>query len=129
MADITVKKDDGTTNVTYSKVVASGGDSSPSLWKDVAAGPVAAFRPSLSLKSEWNGPKSARRLFGEFRYPVTAVSNEGKEYIADHGLITFVATLPQGMHDTELAETVSQGLNLFNSTLVKDSLKSGYAPT
>lgn len=127
MANITVKKNDGTTDITYNVVAASGGDASPALWK-VAVGTVPAFRASYSMKSEWNGPKTARRLLTEYRYPVTVTDGAGKQSISDTMVLTVTGTVPQGMTDTDINEACSQGLNLLAATLTKDSFKSGYAP-
>jgi hypothetical protein len=128
MANITVKKNDNTTDITYTAVSASGGDGSPALWKENTASTVPAFRPSFALKSDWNGSKSARKVLTEFRYPTTVTDSGGKQSVSDTAIITISGTFPQGMTDTQLNEAVSQGLNLAAATLVKDSCKAGYAP-
>lgn len=128
MANITVKKNDNTTDITYTAVAASGGDKSPALWKENTASTVPAFRPSFSLQSEWNGPKTGRRLLTEYRYPVTVTASDGKVSISDTLIIKCDSIVPQGMTDTQIAEAVSQGVNLHAASLTKDSMKSGYAP-
>jgi F420-dependent methylenetetrahydromethanopterin dehydrogenase len=128
MANITVKKNDAVTDITYSAVAASGGDASPATWKSSTVSTVPAFRPTFVVKSEWNGPKTARRLLTEFRYPTVVTDGSGKQSISDTMILTCTGTVPQGMTDTDINEACSQALNLMAATLVKDSFKSGYAP-
>lgn len=129
MANITVKKNDGTTDVVYTMTAPSAGDKSPAVWRNNAVGSAAAFRPELRISSQSNGTKTARRVEGSYMYPSIVTGGDGKSMVADRCLINVSAVVPQGMADVDVNEAVAQGLNLFASALVKQSVQSGFSPT
>jgi hypothetical protein len=128
MADITVKKNDGTTNIVYTAVVASGGDKSPAVWRSNTVGTAAAHHPELRMESRANGTGTARRVDLHFSYPSLLTGTDGRITIGDRGVFDCSLVVPQGMVDADLNEYVSQGLNLLASTLVNSSVKAGFAP-
>lgn len=72
MASITVKKFDGTTDIVYDALSASGGDSSPAVWRQdtgAAAGLPVGLRNLFKLLTKWNGPKTARQMTFEYVAP------------------------------------------------------------
>lgn len=129
MAAITVKKNDGTTDVTYTDVVPSAGDKTSAIWKCLAVGTAAAHRPELKMSSRENGTGTARRVEMQFMYPVLATDSQGKVNVVDRLPISISALVPKGMPDVDVSEGVSQCFNLLGSVLVKSSVKTGYAPT
>jgi len=129
MADIIVKKNDGTTNITYTAMVASAGDKSQAIWRSTTVGTAAAHQPELRMTSRANGTGTARRVDIHFSYPSTAVGSDGKTNIIERGVFDCSAVVPQGMPATDLNEYVSQGLNLLASSLLNGSMKVGFAPT
>ena len=127
MSDITVKKNDGTTDLVYVQQTASAGDKSPAVWKGTSTlAPL--FRPELRVQSEWNGPRTARRVTGVFVYPFTATGSDGRQVITDKEVGRFELTVPQGVSTSETDEAASQYAHLIASTLIKSVLKTGYAP-
>jgi hypothetical protein len=72
MADIIVKKNDGTTNITFTAMVASAGDKSQAIWRSTTVGTAAAHQPELRMTSRANGTGTARRVDLHFSYPSTA---------------------------------------------------------
>jgi hypothetical protein len=128
MADITVKKNDGTTDVTYTKKVASGGDKSPAVWRSDSVGTAPAFRPEFTATSQANGTKTARRVLTRYVYPGTVTDASGQTSVNNRLIIEVSAVVPQGMDDDDINEGVSQGLNLNASALIKSTLKEGFAP-
>jgi hypothetical protein len=128
-ADITVKKNDGTTDITYTKVQASGGDKSPAIWRSNSVGTAAAHRPEFRTVSHANGDGSARRVLAQFSYPVTATGSDGKVYVVRRLNMELSCANPLDMADTDMNEAVSQGCNLMGSTHVKDQIKAGFAST
>lgn len=128
IANITVKAANGTTDVVYSAMTPSSGDTTPALWRAEGSGASASLRPTLSLLSKWNGPKTARRVTGNFQYPQTATV-DGVETVINRVPVEFSFLIPQAVPDTVIAEAVAQAANLINSTLVKDSIKAGFSPT
>lgn len=129
IADLVVKKNDGATNVTYTAVVPSAGDRSAALWRNQSVGTAPGHRPALTVSSRPNGTGSARRVDVEFSYPSLVVGTDGKTNIADRFVMTGSMVVPNGMADADIAEAVSQNVNLLATTLFKDSVKAGYAPT
>jgi hypothetical protein len=129
LANITVKKNDGTTDVTYTGLVASSGDKSPAVWRNTAQGAAPAFNPQLELRSAWNGAQTVRKLEATYVYPTTTVGSDGKTNLADKPRMEVVWQIPQGMPLADINEFVAQGVNLIDSTLVTDCVKSGYSAT
>lgn len=132
MASITVKKFDGTTDIIYDALSASGGDGSPAVWRQdtgaAAALPV-GLRSQFQLLSTWNGPKTARQLKSRFVMPYAVQDSTTTKYSATDRVVSdLIITMPQGIPSATLQE-VYQVLNLFASTLVKQSVAAGYAPT
>lgn len=129
IANLTVKKNDGVTDVTFTAEVPSSGDKNPALWRNESVGTAISHRPTLSLSSRNNGTGTARRLDGSFTYPTTVTGTDGRVTVADKAIIGITGVIPLGMPVADINEAVSQAMNLFVTTLVKDSFKAGYAPT
>lgn len=128
MADITVKKADGTTNVTYSATTPAAGDKSPALWINNAVGTVLAARPRFTLVSASNGTRRARRLRTTFVWPKARTDTAGNVTVAGGASGESSYLVPQDMTLTEIDEFVAQYSGLLHSALVQASVKSGYAP-
>lgn len=129
MANITVKKNDGTTDVVYTQQIPSAGDKSPAIWRNLTVGSAASHRPELKVHTQSNGNATARRVNFNFMYPTLVTGSDGRTSVSDRLLITISALVPLGMPDVDLNEGVAQGLNLAASSLIKDTLKSGFAPS
>jgi len=130
MADITVKKNDGTTDIIYVAMSPSSGDGVPAVWRNETGGTASAFKPTLSLSTKYNGPKTARRAQIEYRYPQTATdSTTSLVSVVNTCPISATFAFPVEMPQTALDEAISQFANLLVSTLMKSALKTGFAPT
>jgi hypothetical protein len=129
IANITVKKNDGTTDVVYTAVVPSAGDRTPAIWRNQTVGTAAAHRPEFALKSFNSGDNKQRRVQVDAMYPTLATDSQGKVNAVDKVSMTVTFSIPKGMPDVDVNEAVSQLTNVLSSTLSKDSIKSGYAPT
>lgn len=125
MADISVKKADETTSITYSQVAASAGDRTPALWKSTTVGSAPAHNPSASLSSRWNEKKTARRLDFMYSYPQTATAADGSVSIINVLPIEVSVVVPQGMPQTTIDEAIAQAMNLLASALIKTSFREG----
>lgn len=128
MANITVKADNGTTDVVYTALTPSAGDSVAAQWRVDAASTKPAFRPSVEMRSQYNGPRSARRVNVRAKYPVVETVN-GADTLVGTIPVEFTMTLPLGVADTATAEAVSQFGNLLVSSLIRSSIKAGFSPT
>jgi len=128
IANLIVKNNDEATNVTFTAIQGSGGDKAPAIWRNEAAGTAVSHRPTLHLASRNNGTGTARRLEGQAVFPTTVTGSDGRVTVADRLIISIQGVIPNGMPTAEVNEAVAQSLNLFASTLCKDSFKAGYAP-
>jgi len=130
MANITVKAANGTTDVVYTAMAPSSGDGVAAVWRNEAAGSAAAFKPSFSLVSKYNGNKTARRMNATYYMPQTATdTTTSLTSVVNSVPITFSVALPLEVPQTVIDEAVHQLTNLLASTLVRDALKAGFAPT
>lgn len=133
MASVTVKKFDGTTDIIYDALSGSGGDGSPSVWRQdtgAAAGLPVGLRNVLKLNTQWNGPKTARQAKFNFVAPYAIQDSTTTLYSAkDRVVIDGVFTVPQGIPAANLNEAVYQACNLLAASLLKQAISAGYAPT
>lgn len=129
MADITVKKADETTNIVWTGKVASSGDRNAAIWKSETVGTAPAHNPSFSLSSRSSGDGKVRRVEFSGAYPQTATATDGSVSVVNIGQVSGSFAVPQGMPQTDINEFVAQLCNMLASTLVKTSVKAGYAPT
>jgi hypothetical protein len=133
MASITVKKADNTTDIVYDALNASGGDSSPAVWRQdtgAAAGLPVGLRNVLRLSSKWNGPATARQLKFNFAAPYAVQNSTTTLYSAnDRVVLDGVITVPQGIPASAINEACAQVMHLLASALVISASQAGYAPT
>jgi hypothetical protein len=130
MANITVKKNDGTTDAIYVAKGPSGGDTGFALWRyDAHAAPLMGLKPELRLGSKFNGPRTARRLSLNYVYKAY-VTDTTTGVSSSIGQIPFsiTAAVPLNVPQADIDEAVSQVGNLLVSTLVRSAFKEGYAP-
>lgn len=130
LADITVKKNDGTTDIVYTGVVPSSGDKVPAVWRANSVGTALAFRPEFRMMTELTGNGSSRRFTCAYSFPSVAIdTTTSRSSVVQRGNFTLTGVIPLDMPDSDVAEYISQGFNLIASALIKTSAKSGYAPT
>lgn len=129
MANIVIKKADGTTDVTYTAATPSAGDKSPAVWKNQTVGTVLAARPTFSLVGMDNGTRKARRMRSTFSWPKTRLDTAGNVSVVGGASSESSHLIPQDMTPVEIGEYVAQYSNLLASALIKASLNDGYAPS
>lgn len=134
VASITVKKADETTDITYDALVGAAGDTSAAVWRQdtgaVAAMPL-GHRATLSMRTVWNGPRTARRAVVEYKRPYSSLNSATGRYEAPDACVARLEmTLPQAIPSSEIAEAVYQLMNLLGKSagLIKQSVAAGYAP-
>jgi hypothetical protein len=129
-ADITVKKADGTTNITWSLVSASGGDRSPAVWKSQTATGTAGQKPTYSITARANQQGNVRRVDLSASFPsVYTNSNTGQTEVRSTLSMTASFAVPQNVVSTDVNEFASQVANLIANTATVGSIEAGYAPT
>lgn len=132
MASLTVKKADGTTDIIYDALSASGGDGSPAVWRQdtgAAAGLPVGLRALFKAWTMWNGPKTARQMKVNFVMPYAVQDTTTTLYSAkDRVVFDGIITVPQGIPASQINEAVAQAFNLVAHSLIKSSGQTGYAP-
>lgn len=129
MANITVKKADGTTDVVFVAASPSAGDSSPAVWRQNAASNIIGHRPKVNLLVRDNAAKTGRVFQSAMTFPITHTDGDGKVTLLATVPLRFEGTLPAGVADTAIEEAVEQYGNLIVSDLFRAALKEQYAPT
>lgn len=127
LANITVKKNDGTTDITYTGITPAGGDS-PAVWASQTVGTAQMHQPQLRLSAKTGQDRASVR--GTFKYPeiatntTTGVTSVVKNFDGD-----FNFRFDRSMKQTDVDEAVSQLANLIASALIKSCAKAGSSAT
>lgn len=130
IAALTVKKNDGTTDIVYAAVQPSSGDNGFALWRNEDATLPPGLRPTLKMNVKDNGPKTARKVHFEFSRPVAYTdSTSGLKKQQERVLLSCDAYLPQAVLQAEIDEAVSQFTNLLVNATLRADFKAGIAPT
>jgi len=130
IANVTVKKADGTTDIVYTAIQPASGDGQFAIWRQENTAVPVAFRPVLKMKVTDNGPKTARKPHLEYSYPFTYVdSTTGLTKLAHLELSSADWLLPTEVPDATIAEAVCQFTNLMVAAHIRDSVKAGISPT
>lgn len=127
-ASITIKKADGTTDINWAGLVPASGDGGVAMFRSNSVSMIAAFRPSISVTSRFNGPKDARRTDVTFTYPhlhtVDGVVMQKAKSVATFSLLN-----PENVLAADQAEAAHQIANLLGSASFKLALTEGYGFT
>lgn len=130
IVNLVVKKNDNTTDVTYTAVVPSSGDRSPAIWQNQAVGSAAAHRPELKLVAKMNGSGTSRWLTIDYKYSQLATnSTTGLTSIANSARFNGSFTVPVDMAASDVNEAIAQCCHLLAHADMKTALKSLYAPS
>lgn len=128
LANITVKKADGTTDVTYTAVAGSSGDKTPAIWRCQTVGTTPSEYPTLTLTSRSNGPGTARRIDFSYAWPTTSQDAGGNKVVDGRASFNGSYLVPQNQVQSVIQEQVHQACNLIASGLVKACIVDGFAP-
>ncbi|DAD51453.1 TPA_asm: coat protein [ssRNA phage Gerhypos.4_67] len=128
-AAITIKKNDGTTDVVYNVVTASGGDKSPALFRADALPGTPGQKPVLSVSSQPNGTQTGRRISISYSYPqVYTETNTSLTQVRTKANARIDVYVPLDMDTTSANEFGAQLGNLMASALMKSVAQTGFAP-
>jgi hypothetical protein len=128
IANITVKKADGTTDVIYTAVTGASGDNSPAVFSNNTVGTVVAERPTLLVSSKDNGTKTARRVSIDYSWPITTQDAGGNKIVSGRMTGTASVLIPQNQPTAAISEQAYQFCNLMAASLIKQSINDGYSP-
>lgn len=126
MANITVKKADGTTDITYTALAGSSGESTPAQWRQEDGSLPAALRPTLKTSAR-QGASGRRTQEALHVRPIVQDIGGVKTQVGTHS-VRLIATLDFTDAQANVNEAVSQGINLFDSALMVAAFQEGYAP-
>jgi len=129
-ASITVKKNDGTTDIVWTLLSASGGDKSPASWRSDTAVGTNGQKPVFSIVSRSNGAGDTRRLDYSAKMPsVYTNSATGQTEVRANMTFSGSFAVPQNVVAADVNEFAAQIANLIASSLSKSSIAAGFAPT
>jgi len=115
LANMTVKKADGSTDVLWTGAVPSSGDKSPAVWENRTVGTAPAHFPKLSVTSTGFGPNGTiRKVSGVVRWPVVVEDANGRKTVTGYNQLSCVAQIDQNTETADISEVVKQGINLFD---------------
>lgn len=130
MANIVVKKADGTTDITYTGLSPSAGDNTPAQWRVESIGTIAGNRPVLKVSSKYTADHKARIINVKLVYPETYTdANSGLVMTRLRTSDSYTRIFPLDASDTVIQESMAQFANLLKSTLIQDVGKTGFAPS
>lgn len=129
ISNITVKKNDGTTDVIYTAIEGKSGDN-PARWKAPALGATPVTQPELRVGSKVVPNSGKGKVIATFALPYSVVnSTTGVTSVVSKELFRLEYTgdneIPSAVRD----EGVSQGMNLLASASFKTMLKELSAAT
>lgn len=130
MADLVVKKNDGTTDVTYIALVPSSGDRVAAQWRQTAASGIPSAGPAAqcTAKSSTNG--KVRIVTVDFQYPITVTnSTTGVTSVVDMDRASLTFQVKSDYAQTWHDEAVAQFSNIVKTALLQSVMKAGYSPT
>lgn len=127
-ANITVKKNDGTTDVVYTGVSPAAGDGSPAVWRNNTVGTAGAHKPEFRLTFKQGGDGKSRTARATYVYPEIATNTTtGIVSITEKSSFSVDFRLSQNMAQATVDECVSQFVNLLSSALIKQCFKDGFS--
>lgn len=130
MANIVVKKADGTTDITYTKISPSGGDGVPAVWRSNSVGSAFSHRPEFRIWFRESADGRQRVEKSTYKYPqISTDTTTGLTSVANTAFFSTGANLPKGMPAADIKEACYQHANLLASALIKLSMEEGVAPT
>jgi len=127
IANLTVKKSDGTTDVTFTAQNGAGSSQEPAFWQNTASSTVRSNRDGMTMRSHLNGTKQARRVDVQTSFAVRRTINS-VETVVGRIPVDFSVPIPEWATDAEVAEAVDQSINLIASVSIRTAIKSGFAP-
>jgi hypothetical protein len=128
-ANITVKKNDGTTDITYTAQQPSSGDGVQAIWKSTSVGTAPVHQPELrvSARALSNGKREIRWTYV---YPeIQTNSTTGATNVAFRERASASLEIDTAAATLTTNEFVAQFMNLLASAHAKAIAQGGYGPT
>lgn len=128
IANIVVKKNDGTTDITYTGVQPSSGDNSPAIWKSSTIGNAPAHQPEVRLSARDGQKGATRELRLTAKYPqISTNTTTGVTSVVGTATAAVTWVIPKTMATSDINEFASQIANVVAAQLIKDCVKTTYS--
>lgn len=128
--DMTVKKYDGTTDIVWTLISASGGDKSPAVWRSNTSSGTQGQKPSFLMTARANQDGTVRRVDVSGKFPsVYTNSSTGQTEVRSTMTMNASFAVPQNVVTADINEFGAQVTNLIAHALMKASINQGFAPT
>lgn len=129
LSNITIKKYDGTTDVTYVAVASASADGIAAEYQNQTGFTIPATRPTFKITSRNNGKGTARRVNGSFKWPLTYTdTTTGRLIVSGSVPGEFSMVLPQDVDPLIIREAHQQFAKLIASLTMKETMDVGTAP-
>lgn len=128
MGNITIKKADDTTDVTFTMLAPSSGDGSPAVYRSTTTGVAANRQDSLEVLSRANGNGDVRRVNQKFTKSYNVVGTDNVERQVSKVIVEISVASPLNVPQSQIDEAVAQSANLYKHADIQSACKSGYAP-
>lgn len=128
LANVTVKKSDGTTDIVYTGLQPSSGDKTAAVLRAQTVGTSVRERPEVRVSSS-DSPDGNRRVVKKnYVYPVTKQVG-GVATVVGYMTRSVESKYPKDTPDADVREFAHQCANLEASALFKAVEVEGFAPT
>lgn len=125
ISNLTVKKADGTTDVTYTALNPAGGDGIPAIFRSQTVGTAPAANPEVRVSSR--SSKTGRVLRITAQYPkVQTIS--GVETVTTGAALTVEMQISSNQSATDSTEAAAQFVNILKTPLIQSCLNTGFPP-
>lgn len=125
ITNLTVKKADGTTDVTYTALNPAGGDGNPAIFRCQEVGTVPSANPEFRVSSRSN--KTGRVLRITAQYPNVSIVS-GASVVTAGAAFSMEFQVKGNQTQTDTNEAAAQFVNLLKTSLLQECLKTGFAP-
>lgn len=127
LANITVKMNNGTTDIVYTAMQPSSGDGVAAVWRQTTNA-YPSCQAELRIAAKPAKGKMGRSVRGTFVYP-QAITNSttGVTSVLTTAYADFNFVLDKQMSQVEINEASAQFANLMASALVKSCLAAGFS--
>lgn len=126
IANLTIKKNDGTTDIVWSALNGQGGPNLPATFASQTVGSALAHQPTMTIVAKDSGDAETRRTNYQVIYPNLETDASSITRVNRKGQVDVSFSMPKIMPAAQWNECVSQTINLL--TALKVDLKAGTAP-
>lgn len=128
-ASLTIKKNDGTTDIVYTGVSPASGES-PCVLRSQTVGSAAIHQPEFRLSAKDAKAGKSRHLRSTYVYPQIATNTTtGVTSVVERAMASTDWDLPKSMSSADVNEFVSQYANLLAAAIIRQTVKEGFSLT